>query len=138
MRRDLSFIFGYVVRFDMNFIYKKLLVLNFKESVLISRQNEFWTIFELLILPKKNSLWDDCSRQREDIIPWFRWQWKATIKLNGLNRDTCLLCYTLLQRNSLKVVFFQKMRFGAHSSDPLVSQLQGSGMCHILNGSYLS
>ena len=36
-RRDLSFIFGYVVRFDMNFIYKKLLVLNFKESVLISR-----------------------------------------------------------------------------------------------------
>ena len=41
MRRDLSFIFGYVVRFDMNFIYKKLLVLNFKESVLISRQNEF-------------------------------------------------------------------------------------------------
>ena len=53
MRRDLSFIFGYVVRFDMNFIYKKLLVLNFKESVLISRQNEFWTIFELLILPKK-------------------------------------------------------------------------------------
>jgi len=41
MRRDLSFIFGYVVRFDRNFIYKKLLVLNFKESVLISRQNEF-------------------------------------------------------------------------------------------------
>ena len=33
MRRDLSFIFEYVVRFDMNFIYKKLLVLNFKESV---------------------------------------------------------------------------------------------------------
>ena len=41
MRRDLSFIFGYVVRFDMDFIYKKLLVLKFKESVLISRQNEF-------------------------------------------------------------------------------------------------
>ena len=37
----------------MNFIYKKLLVLNFKESVLISRQNEFWTIFELLIFTKK-------------------------------------------------------------------------------------
>ena len=54
MRRDLSFIFGYVVRFDMNFIYKKLLVLNFKESVLISRQNEFWTIFELLIFTQKN------------------------------------------------------------------------------------
>ena len=138
MRRDLSFIFGYVVRFDMNFIYKKLLVLNFKESVLISRQNEFWTIFELLIFTKQISLWDDRSRQREDIIPWFRWQWKAMIKLNGLNHDTCLLCYTLLQRNNLKVVFFQKMRFGAHSSDPLVSQLQGSGMCHILNGSYLS
>ena len=33
MRRDLSFIFGYAVRFDMNFTYKKLLVLNFKESV---------------------------------------------------------------------------------------------------------
>ena len=51
MKRDLSFIFGYVVRFDMNFIYKKLLVFNFKESVLISRQNEFRIIFELLILP---------------------------------------------------------------------------------------
>ena len=38
----------------MNFIYKKLLVLNFKESVLISRQNEFWTIFELLIFTQKN------------------------------------------------------------------------------------
>ena len=37
----------------MNFIYKKLLVLNFKESVLISRQNEFWTIFELIIFTKK-------------------------------------------------------------------------------------
>ena len=54
MGRDLSFIFEYVVRFDMNFIYKKLLVLNFKESVLISRQNEFWTIFELLIFTQKN------------------------------------------------------------------------------------
>ena len=38
----------------MNFIYKKLLVLTFKESVLISRQNEFWTIFELLIFTQKN------------------------------------------------------------------------------------
>ena len=37
----------------MNFIYKKLLVLNFKESVLISHQNEFWTIFELLIFTQK-------------------------------------------------------------------------------------
>ena len=33
MRRDISFIFGYVVRFDMNFIYKKCSMLNFKESV---------------------------------------------------------------------------------------------------------
>ena len=33
MRRDLSFIFGYVVRFDMNFIYKKCSMLNFKKSV---------------------------------------------------------------------------------------------------------
>ena len=33
MRRDLSFIFEYVVRFDMNFIYKKRSMLNFKESV---------------------------------------------------------------------------------------------------------
>ena len=138
MRRDLSFIFEYVVRFDMNFIYKKLLVFNFKESVLISRQNEFWTIFELLIFTKKKWLWNALSRQRDEIIPWFRWQWKATIKLNGLNRDTCLLCYTLSQRISLKLVFFQKMHFGAHSSDPLVSGIQGSGMCHILNGSYVS
>ena len=38
----------------MNFLYKKRLVLNFKESVLISRHNEFWTIFELLIFTQKN------------------------------------------------------------------------------------
>ena len=38
----------------MSFIYKKLLVLNFKESVLISSQNEFWTIFKLLIFTQKN------------------------------------------------------------------------------------
>ena len=71
MRRDLSFIFGYVVRFDMNFIYKKLLVLNFKESVLISRQNEFWTIFELLIFTKKLTLKCSISPTRRDnsLIP---------------------------------------------------------------------
>ena len=33
MRRDISFIFGYVVSIDMNFIYKKRSMLNFKESV---------------------------------------------------------------------------------------------------------
>ena len=33
IRRDLSFIFGYVVSIDMNFIYKKRSMLNFKESV---------------------------------------------------------------------------------------------------------
>ena len=104
----------------------------------LSSQKWILNHFRTAHIYQKISLWDDRSRQREDIIPWFRWQWKATIKLNGLNRDTCLLCYTLLRRNSLKVVFFQKMRFGAHSSDPLVSQLQGSGMCHILNGSYVS
>ena len=40
-RRDLSFNFGYVVGIDINFIHKKLLVLKFKESVLIYRQSRF-------------------------------------------------------------------------------------------------
>ena len=55
MRRDLSFIFGYVVRFDMNFIYKKLLVLNFKESVLrVSAKTNFEPFSNCSYLPKKN------------------------------------------------------------------------------------
>ena len=44
-RRDLSFIFGYVVGINMNFIQKKLLVQKFKGSVLISHQSRFLNYF---------------------------------------------------------------------------------------------
>ena len=46
--------------------------------------------------------------------------------------------WPLVAEKQFKIGLFQKMRFGARSSDPLVSQLQESGMYHILNGSYLS
>ena len=138
MRRDLSFIFGYVVRFDMNFIYKKRLVLNFKESVLFSLQNEFWTIFELLIFTKKFHFEMIVLANAKILFPDSRgngrlWSnWMDYIVINAC-------CVTPCCRETIwKWFFSQNMRFGAHSSDSLVSQLQGSGMCHILNGSYLS
>ena len=137
MRRDLSFIFRYVVRFDMNFIYKKLLVFNFKESVLISRQNEFWTIFKLLILPKIFTLrWSfSPTRRYYSLIPVAM---ESYDQIEWIKSWHMFVIWPLVAEKQFKIVFSSKMRFGAHSSDPLVSQLQGSGMCHILNGSYLS
>ena len=110
MRRDISFIFGYVVRFDMNFIYKKLLVLHFKESVLISRQNEFWIIFELLIFTKKLIL--KCSfsptRRNNSLIPvamegyeqieWFK-SWHMPVVLH------------LVAENEFEIGLFSKNAF---------------------------
>ena len=110
MRRDLSFIFGYVVRFDMNFIYKKLLVLNFKESVQISRQNEFWTIFELLILPKKLTLKCSFSPTRRDnsLIPVAM---EGYDKIEWIKAWHMLVVLHLVAENQFEIGFFSKTAF---------------------------
>ena len=59
-------------------------------------------------------------------------------KIEWIKSWHMLVVLHLVAENQFEIGLFQKMRFGAHSSDPLVSGIQGSGMCHILNGSYVS
>ena len=68
-------------------------------------------------------------------LPEINWFVLLINLLSGIVWHAC--CVTSCRRESVWNWYFSKNAFGAHSSDPSVSGIQGSGMCHILNGSYV-
>ena len=110
MRRDLSFIFGYVVRFDMNFIYKKLLVLNFKESVLIPAKMNFEPFSNWSYLPKKLTLKCSISPTRRDnsLIPVAM---ESYDKIEWIKSWHMLVVLHLVAENQFEIDLFSKNAF---------------------------